>query len=135
MLELIKKNALLKFLSLFLATILWFFVVSSKRTETVIEVPVRFINVSPSYEIVDADDKIVSIRLEGQERLLRRLKGDDIKIVVNLRGYKAGRVSYHLSEEDISLPRYLKIKNISPSKISFVLRRLKDSQQRGEVEP
>lgn len=124
--NLITRNALLKFLSLCIAIILWFFVVSSKRTETVIEVPLRFINISPSLEIVDAEDRTVSIRLEGQERLLGRLKGDDVDLVINLKGYKEGRVSYHLSEENVRLPRFIKIKNIYPSKINFTLRRIKD---------
>ncbi|GAB4534276.1 MAG: hypothetical protein Fur0020_00750 [Thermodesulfovibrionia bacterium] len=126
--ELITRNALLKIISLGIAITLWFFVVSSKRTETIIEVPLRFINILPSLEIVDAEDKTVSIRLEGQERLLAKLRGGDVNVVIDLKGYKEGRVSYHLSEENVRLPRYITIKNIYPSKITFTLRRTKEAQ-------
>ncbi len=121
--ELLTTNTLLKFLSLVLAGILWFFVVSNKRSETVIDVPVRFINISPSLEIVDTH-KTISIRLEAQERLLRELRQDDISIVINLNGYKEGKVSYHLSNENIRVPSSFVIKNIYPSKIDFILKKM-----------
>lgn len=125
--DFITTNTLLKLVSLILAIILWFFVVSNKRSETAVDVPLRFINISPSLEIVDAH-KTVSIRLEGQERLLRRLRDDDISVVINLSGYNEGRVSYHLSNENIRMPRTFEIKNIQPSKINFTLKKIQHKE-------
>lgn len=123
--DFITTNTLLKLVSLALAVILWFFVVSSKRSEMAVDAPLRFVNISPSLEIVDAY-KTVSIQLEGQERLLRKLRGDDISVVINLNGYREGRVSYHLSSENIKLPKSFQIKNINPSKITFTLVKTQD---------
>jgi len=120
--NLLKTNAALKLLSLALATILWFFVISSKRSETVVEVPVRFVNIPQSLELID-HEKTINISLEGQQRLLRRLDRDDIDVVVDLRGFKGGRVSYYLSREDIRIPDSFEVKNIYPSKIDFTLKK------------
>jgi len=122
--DFLKTNALLKLTSLILASILWFFVVSSKRSEIVIEVPIRFINLSRSLELTD-NQETVSIRLEGQERFLRRLRKDDVSAVINLSGYKEGRVSYHISSKDIMVPDAFVIKNIYPSRINFTLKKTK----------
>ncbi len=123
--DFITTNTLLKLVSLALAVILWFFVVSSKRSEMAVDAPLRFVNISPSLEIVDAY-KTVSIQIEGQERLLRKLRDDDISVVINLNGYREGRVSYHLSSENVKLPRSFQIKNINPSKITFTLVKTQD---------
>jgi YbbR domain-containing protein len=122
----LKTNTLLKLTSIVLAVILWFFVVSSKRSETVIEIPVRFVNISQSLELIDYQ-KTISIRIEGQERLLRRLRKDDVNAVINLNGYKEGKVSYHISAEDIRIPGSFVIKNIYPSRINLTLRKAKNN--------
>lgn len=114
-------NTLLKLVSLVLAAILWFLVVSGNRSEIIIDVPVRFINISPSLEITDGQ-RTVSIGVEGQERLLKKLKQDDISVVIDLDGYTSGRVIYPLSEENIRLPRSFVIKSIYPGKISLTLK-------------
>lgn len=114
-------NTLLKLVSLALAVILWFIVVSGNRSEIVIDVPVEFINLSPSLEITDAP-KTISIGLEGQERLLKKLKHDDISVVIDLNGYTAGKILYPLSEDNVRLPKSFVIKSIYPGKISLTLK-------------
>jgi YbbR domain-containing protein len=129
-LNLLRTNTLLKLTSLILAIVLWFFVVSSRRSELMIDIPVRFVNVPQALELVD-HHKTISIVLEGQERLLRRLDKEDVSVVINLNGYKEGRISYYISSRDIRVPDSFVIKDIHPPRVEFSLRKINDREVRG----
>ncbi len=60
----ITENLWLKLASIFLAVILWFFVMSSGRSVIIKEVPVQYINMPQSLEMVDMA-RNVSVVIEG----------------------------------------------------------------------
>jgi len=113
-------NIWLKLASLIMAVALWFFVILSGRSEVTMDVPVNFINVPDKYEIVDYP-KTISITIEGQERLLKYLKPDEINAVLDISEAKQGRSFYTISEENIKLPKSFLVTGINPETFSLTI--------------
>jgi YbbR domain-containing protein len=114
------KNIGLKLTSLVLAITLWFFVILSGRSGIVLEIPVMYDNIPPQLEVVDFP-RTVNIHVEGQERLLKSLKQNEISAVIDLRDAKTGRNFYTLSPENINLPRTIEVTNIDPQTIGLTI--------------
>jgi len=129
-LDILKTNALLKLISLIIAIVLWFLVISSRRSEVMIDTPVRFVNIPQSLRLVD-NHKTISIVLEGQERLLRRLNRDEVRVVINLNGYEEGKVSYYISRKDVRVPDSFIVKDIHPPRIEFRLEKVDNQEIEG----
>ncbi|MBC8412675.1 MAG: YbbR-like domain-containing protein [Nitrospira sp.] len=113
----VTNNLGLKLTSLAMAILLWFFVILSGRSELTIEVPVIYENLAPGLEVVDAPFN-VSVRIEGQERILKNLKKDELHAALNLRGAREGRTFFTLSEDNFKIPRTVAMKSIDPETIS-----------------
>ncbi len=113
-------NIWLKIASLILAIALWFFVISSGRSGIIMDVPIRFINIPAALEVVDAP-KTVSVGIEGQERLLGKLKQNNISAVIDLSKSRTGSAVFSLSRQNIKLPGTLTVTRISPQAISLIL--------------
>jgi YbbR domain-containing protein len=103
-----------------LAIALWFFVISSGRSGIILDVPVKFVNMPMGFEVVGAP-KTISVGIEGQERLLKNLRQENISAVIDLSTSKTGKNLFHLSERNIKLPKTLVITSISPRTISLIL--------------
>lgn len=116
----ITTNPLLKLISLGLAIALWFFVVSKGRSGIIMDIPIGFKNIPPELELVDAT-KTVTINIEGQERLLKNLKEDNISVVIDLKNAKKGEIYSLISEDNIRLPKSLVITKISPQRVKLIL--------------
>jgi YbbR domain-containing protein len=111
-------NTSLKIFSLIMATVLWFFVIKSGRSEISMNAPITFINIPPHLEIVDSPD-LVGVVMEGQERLISRLRYNEISAVVDLSSTKAGRSFFTLTKDNIKAPKALAVKSIDPETISI----------------
>ncbi len=113
-------NIWLKLASFFIAIALWFFVMLSGRSDVTMEVPVAFINVHPGFEVVDYP-KVISVTIEGQERLLKYLKPNEISAVLDIGEAKAGRSFYTISRKDITLPKSFLVAGINPETIALTI--------------
>jgi YbbR domain-containing protein len=113
-------NIWLKLVSLIMAVALWFFVILSGRSEVTMDVPVNFINIPDKFEIVDYP-KSISITIEGQERLLKYLKPDEINAVLDISNAKSGRSFYTISRENIKLPKSFLVTGINPETFSLTI--------------
>lgn len=113
-------NIWLKLASLIMAIALWFFVILSGRSEVTMDVPVSFINVPDKYALVDYP-KSISVTIEGQERLLKYLKPDEINAVLDIIDAKAGRSFYTISKKNIKLPKSFLVTAINPETFSLTI--------------
>lgn len=121
--DFLTKNIGLKLASLILAIALWFFVILSGRSGIFMDIPIMYINVPQEFEVVDFP-KTVSVNIEGQERLLKNLKQNEINAVINLSDAKAGKSFYTLTHENIKRPQTLEITSIEPQTISITIEKL-----------
>lgn len=118
--EFFTTNIWLKLTALIMAVALWFFVMLSGRSEVTREIPVKFINISDEFEIVDYP-KAISVTIEGQERLLKHLRPNEISAILDISGAKPGRSFYTISRENIKLPKSFLVTAIDPETISLTL--------------
>ncbi|MBI5050829.1 MAG: YbbR-like domain-containing protein [Nitrospirae bacterium] len=118
--DLITTNLWLKAVSLCLAIALWFFVVSKGRSNIIIDAPVEFKNIPAKMELVDVT-KTVGINIEGQERLLKNLRQDNISVVIDLENARGGEIYFPLSNNNVKLPKSLIVTKFSPQRIKFIL--------------
>ena len=121
--DFLTKNIGLKLASLILAIALWFFVILSGRSGIFMDIPIMYINVPQEFEVVDFP-KTVSVNIEGQERLIKNLKQNEINAVINLSDAKAGKSFYTLTHENIKRPQTLEITSIEPQTISITIEKL-----------
>jgi len=112
------NNIGLKISSLVVAILLWFFVILGGRARISMDVPVAFTEIPQGFEVYDAP-KTVSVDIKGQERILKDLKKNDVRAVIDLKDAKAGRAFFTLSEHNIILPRTLVVTGIDPETISL----------------
>ncbi|MBI4849823.1 MAG: hypothetical protein HY808_14835 [Nitrospirae bacterium] len=118
--NMLTRNIWLKLASFILAIALWFFVILSGRSGIVMDIPIMYVNVAQDLEVVDFP-KTVSINIEGQERILKSLRQNEISAVVDLGDVKAGRSFITLTHENIKLPSTLEVTGIEPQTISLTL--------------
>jgi YbbR domain-containing protein len=116
--EFFTRNIGLKISSLVVAVLLWFFVTLGGRVEISMDIPVAFINIPPKLEVFDAPHTI-SVDIKGQERILRNLKKNEVRAVIDLHEAKAGRAFFTLSKNNIKLPENLVVTAIDPETISL----------------
>ncbi len=114
----ITENIWLKLASVCIAVALWFFVILSGRSEVTMEVPVSLDNVPLKYEIVEYP-KVITVTIEGQERLLKYLKQNEVSAVLDISEAKAGRSFYTLSKDNIKLPKSFLVTGIDPETVSL----------------
>ena len=112
------KNIWLKAASLVLAIAMWFFVMLSGRSEITLDIPVSFTDLPPAFVAVDYP-KSVSVSIEGQERIIRNLRQNEIQAVIDISGIKTGKSFFTLSKDNIKLPKTLIVTGIDPETVSL----------------
>lgn len=116
----ITTNPWLKLASFVLAILLWFFVVLKGHSVIIMDIPVELKNIPVELEVVERPETI-NITVEGHERFLKKLREEDIGVVVDLSDIRKGETFLPLSAENITLPESFTVKDISPQNIRLVV--------------
>jgi YbbR domain-containing protein len=118
------KNVPVKLISIFLAIILWYFVISEKSGETALSIPLEFRNIPTSLIIIKNPEESINIRISGPVTLLRALSPREVRAVIDLADARPGLAEFAVQPEDITLPRGLRVTMISPASIGLRFERL-----------
>ena len=111
----------MKLISILLAVILWYFVVSERSGETTISIPLDFQNIPTSLIIMKNPVESINVRIGGPATLLRGLSPKDVKAIIDLSNAKPGLAEFAIQAEQITLPRGLRVTMISPASIMLRL--------------
>ena len=123
--NMIVKNSALKFVSLVLATTLWFFVMGEKKAEfSFTDVPLTLINKPENLIITDKTADSISVRVSGSRTLLSTLSSSALEVIIDLEGVKPGTTMVRNLADRIKLPNGTKITSISPAECSLTLEQL-----------
>jgi YbbR domain-containing protein len=114
----VSTNPMLKIMSLIIASMLWFFVVSQGRSVIVMDIPVGFKNIPHDLEVIDGA-KTVSLSIEGHERLLQKLRQGDVSVSIDLGRVKKGNIFFPLTIDNVMLPNTLTVTDISPQTVKL----------------
>ncbi len=115
------KNLGLKFLSLFLAVLLWWGFAHEPTIEIAMTVPVEFHHTPQDLVITAETPFAVQVTLQGPERTLRAMSPSQIHAVINLEGASPGERTFDITTGQIHVPRDVEVVQIVPSQfhISF----------------
>jgi YbbR domain-containing protein len=124
-------NFSLKFLSLVLATGLWFMISKDEQpAEVAIRAPIVFQHVPEQLEISTESIPEAQIRVRGPERTIRQLKINEVQAEIDLTGVKSGERTFDLTSQQVRHPRDVEIKQVVPSQLHLAF----DTRSRREVE-
>ena len=111
-------NFSLKFLSLLLATGLWFMIARDEQpAEVAIRAPIVFQHVPEQLEISTESIPEAQIRVRGPERTIRQLKINEVQAEIDLAGVKSGERTFDLTSQQVRHPRDVEIKQVVPSQL------------------
>lgn len=111
------KNFSLKLISILLAVILWYFVVSERSGETAISIPLDFRNIPTSLIIIKNPEESINVRISGPATRLRGLSPKNVKAIIDLSDAKPGTAEFIIQPEHITLPRGLRVTMVSPASL------------------
>jgi YbbR domain-containing protein len=121
----------LKFLSLLLATGLWFMIARDEQpAEVAIRAPIVFQHVPEQLEISTESIPEAQIRVRGPERTIRQLKINEVQAEIDLTGVKSGERTFDLTSQQVRHPRDVEIKQVVPSQLHLAF----DTRSTREVE-
>ena len=118
---LLLENWPLKLASLVFAAGLWAFVVTEERTDAVFTVPLDFVDRPPGVEVTSVGVESVVVRVEGRHNRLRRLREEDFKAEVSLKGARPGRFVARIDSDNVSAPTGVQVLRVTPSEVRAVL--------------
>lgn len=116
------KN-ILKIVSVIIAILLWFMVVSGKHQVVELTVPIQIKNTPnglTSYQDVD----VVSVNVEGPAKLISGLSNKDIVLQLDVSDFHVGETNKGILPTDFKTPLGFKILDISPNNVLITMDRL-----------
>lgn len=117
--RLFERNASLKVASVLLAVFLWLFINSRGVSEITMTVPLEIMNLPKEYQVVSNKATEVNIGLRGHERLIKTIRVQNIRVMLDLTKPKEGWGIYYINKENIKTPRSVEIVKIDPSAIKL----------------
>ncbi|MDA8170084.1 MAG: CdaR family protein [Nitrospiraceae bacterium] len=107
-------NLWLKLASVLMAIALWFFVMLRSQAEVSMEVEPHFIKTPSPLILVESRPQAVGVVLRGNERMLHRLKPENIRIYLNLKDAGQGKTFVSIDTEDIKAPPHVAVVSVNP---------------------
>ena len=113
------RNFSLKLISLLLAVGLWFVVARDPIAEIETRVPIEFHNFPENIEIDSATFTEAQVRVRGPERLIRRLRPNDVHVEVSLSGVRPGQRTFDLGARQVRLPQDVDFVQVIPTQLQL----------------
>ena len=111
-------NIVLKFLSLLLATGLWFLIAPDEQpAEVALRAPIVFEHVPSELEISSELIPEAQIRVRGPERVIRQLQANEVHAEIELANAQPGERTFELTSMQVRHPSDVKVVQIVPSQL------------------
>jgi YbbR domain-containing protein len=117
----LKRNRLLKLLSILLAIALWFAVSGEERTETTLNMALEMINLQPNLMVTSEVPPAIQVRVVGPRSIVNSLSQTRLTETLDLATYKGGRHTFYLGPNSFALPRGVQVIRIQPNPINLTL--------------
>jgi YbbR domain-containing protein len=117
----LKRNKLLKLLSLLLAIALWFAVSGEERTETTLSMALELINLHQHLMVTSEVPPAIQVRVVGPRSIVNNLSQTRLTEALDLAHYKSGRHTFYLGPNSFTFPRGVQVIRIQPNPINLTL--------------
>jgi YbbR domain-containing protein len=124
--KVITKNPTLKVISLILASILWLFVRSTSEGEAGLVVPLEFFRCPASLIVTHVSADAITVRIMGPLSQVERLSPGEGRARIDLSSSRQGTNTFDILSENFTIPKALKITQISPASIKVEIDRVMD---------
>ncbi len=129
--HLVFHNFGLKFLSLVLATGLWFLISRDEQpAEVTVRAPIVFQHVPANLELSTESIPEAQIRVRGPERVIRQLHANEVQAEIDLAGSTPQERTFELTPQQVRHPREVAVEQIVPSQLHLAF----DTRLTREVE-
>lgn len=108
-------------ISLLFVTGIWLSFTRGVDTLMTLDAPVEYTSSNKETLVMDAPVKNVSLDLNGSGALLKNLAPGQVKVSIDLSDGDIGRNVYYITEENVSLPPGVFLRNTNPSSIDIAL--------------
>ena len=102
-------------------TAVWFSFSRGLESMMTLEVPVEFTRRAPRMEILDTSVNTVNLKLSGSGSLIRATRPEQVHVKLDLGNAAAGRNTFTLTGENVSLPPGVLLKQVTPKVIEVSL--------------
>jgi len=111
-------NIGLKFLSLILATGVWFLISPDEQpAEVALRAPVVFQHIPTRLEISSENIPEAQVRVKGPERVIRQLQASEVHAEIDLTGAKPGERTFDLTSQQVRHPSDVTVVQVLPSQL------------------
>ncbi|MBL7180674.1 MAG: diadenylate cyclase [Pseudomonadota bacterium] len=108
-------------LFIILVTGVWFSFSKGLDTLITLEIPVEYTTRDPSMEIIDTSANAVSLQLGGSGTLIKSMRPEQVHVRLALDKAVAGRNTFSITKDNITLPPGIYLKKITPSVVEATL--------------
>ena len=108
-------------LSVILVTVVWFGFSKGMDTLITLETPLEYTTRDPRMEIIDTSVNTVSLQLGGSGTLIKSIRPDQVRVRLDLDKAVAGRNTFSITKENITLPPGIFLKKITPAVVEATL--------------
>jgi len=116
--NLLFKNWQYKIAAVFIAVIIWFFVVSEQNLSILLNAPLELSNYPTKMRLTNKVRTSIDLSLEGRRDIITKINKSKVKVQVNLAEAKEGENTYIITASRIiGLPRGVSIRDISPARV------------------
>ncbi|MEA3465745.1 MAG: CdaR family protein [Thermodesulfobacteriota bacterium] len=126
MIQLIVHNWPFKLLSLIFALLLWMFVMGEQKAEVGYTVPLELKHLPVGLVVANEVPSVVAVRISGPRTLLSKLKTSALSMSVDLRGLQPGLTTFKRLDENLNIPKALRVSRLSPSYVEVKLERIRE---------
>jgi YbbR domain-containing protein len=126
--KLLKKDWLLKLISLVLAVVLWYFVGGEDRVDKNVMIPIEIINLPRDLVISNQFKKEIEVTVSGPRSLILEMSSRAITRQVDLSSATPGTMVIENDNDHIPVPRGITVQRVQPSSIILSLDKLIQKQ-------
>ena len=107
--------------SVLFVIVVWFSFSRGFESMMTLEIPVEYTKRAPRMEILETSVNTVHLKLSGSGSLIRSTRPEQVHVKLNLENAVAGRNTFTITGEDVSLPPGVILKQVDPQVIEVSL--------------
>ena len=107
--------------SVLFVIVVWFSFSRGFESMMTLEIPVEYTKRAPRMEILETSVNTVHLKLSGSGSLIRSTRPEQVHVKLNLANAVAGRNTFTITGEDVSLPPGVILKQVDPQVIEVSL--------------
>ena len=108
-------------ISVLFVTAVWFSFSRGFESMMTLEIPVEYTKRAPRMEILETSVNTVNLKLSGSGSLIRATRPEQVQVKLNLEKAVAGRNTFTITAENVSLPPGVFLKEVDPQVVEVSL--------------